>query len=127
MNDEDILVIYEEIKNAFPNMDTEIVWEVLMSYEINKNGIENTLNKLLELNGEQISEVVMPKKMSIDEFDELYDFKPSNSQSENAFQDVKNFASNIWTNLTAKRKFHNRSDEDESFEMRPFNKKEDQT
>lgn len=52
MNDE-ITLIYKNLKEAFPEINEDIILSTLYSFQDNNNMINNTVNKLIDLNKNQ--------------------------------------------------------------------------
>jgi hypothetical protein len=50
-NQDEIFVLFENVKTAFPGLDEETIWAVMMSFPFNERWDTYVLEKLLELSG----------------------------------------------------------------------------
>jgi hypothetical protein len=131
-NQEIILIAQDQLTHAFPNIDAEIIWGVLTSYECSQRGIEDALNKLMEINGNNPIDFIEEDEMEtiidntssrnnnsrsrIDNFDDENDFRPTSSGNY-----ISNLATYVWNNITKRRGNYEPVEEsDSNFELGVF-------
>ena len=138
-NEDIILVAQEQFSQAFPDIDAEVIWAVLTSFECTERGIEDALNKIMELSGNDPIDFIDSLDTIIDnansqrnddeeddDFDDEYNFSPPQQSSGGT---LSSLASYIWTNITQRRggsNYHQVSGNDEGCEMGMMETKKDQ-
>ena len=61
--EEFLLVTHENLCHAFPSIGSEVIWEVLTSFEFSIEGIEKSINAIMEMSGN--------KPINFDEMEEV--------------------------------------------------------
>ena len=119
-NQEIILIAQDQLSHAFPNIDSEIIWGVLTSYECSQRGIEDALNRLMEIAGnspidfieedemETIMDNTSANESRIDMFDRQNDFRPTSTGNY-----ISNLATYVWNNITRRGSSYEKVDNDE--------------
>ena len=113
--DEFLLVTHENLCHAFPSIGSEVIWEVLTSFEFSIEGIEKSINAIMEMSGnkpinfDEMEEIELNSGGStyrrerhveeggsrIERFDKENNFNPLTNYGNS----ISNFAANIWSNI----------------------------
>ena len=116
-SEELLIITHENLCHAFPKIGSEIIWEVLTSYEFSQKGIESSINAIMEMSGnkpidfDEMEEISLNNgntmldnygessngdtRSRIEKFDDDNNFNPIQSYGNS----ISNFAANIWSNI----------------------------